>query len=166
MTLFALQVGLILVVAFFSGCVAGCWSSSAIRRARANTLDRLDALPEFERSPSRSAACEAQSEETVPSVKVTRGDGFSGGDDLKRLSGVGPKLEKKLHMLGITRFEQVAAWQKADIDRIDGALRFKGRIEREGWVAQAKRLAGNDSGLDPALKPARRSARQRRLTGK
>ena len=46
MTLFVLQVGLILVAAFLAGCAAGCWSSGAVRRARANALDRLDALGE------------------------------------------------------------------------------------------------------------------------
>ena len=62
-------------------------------------------------------------------------------DDLKRLSGVGPVLEKKLHALGITAFAQIAAWTEEDITRVDEELNFKGRIEREGWVDQAKTLA-------------------------
>lgn len=62
-------------------------------------------------------------------------------DDLKRLSGVGPALEKKLLGAGITTFAQIAAWTEADIAEFDEKLSFKGRIEREGWVAQAKELA-------------------------
>ncbi|MCC0053828.1 MAG: dipeptide ABC transporter ATP-binding protein [Rhodobiaceae bacterium] len=62
-------------------------------------------------------------------------------DDLKRISGVGPVLEKKLNALGITAFSHVAKLTKKDIARIDEQLNFKGRIEREGWVAQAKTLA-------------------------
>jgi large subunit ribosomal protein L21 len=62
-------------------------------------------------------------------------------DDLKKISGVGPVIEKKLHALGLTRYEQVAAFTAEDIARVDEALSFKGRIERDDWVAQAKALA-------------------------
>ncbi|WP_338547979.1 50S ribosomal protein L21 [Roseovarius phycicola] len=62
-------------------------------------------------------------------------------DDLKQLSGVGPALEKKLHAAGVTTFAQIAAWGEAEIAEFDEKLSFKGRIEREGWVAQAKKLA-------------------------
>lgn len=63
-------------------------------------------------------------------------------DDLKALSGVGPALEKKLLEAGVTTFAQIAAWTEADIAEMDEKLSFKGRIEREGWVDQAKELAG------------------------
>lgn len=62
-------------------------------------------------------------------------------DDLKLISGVGPVLEGKLHALGITRFEQIAKFKKADITRVDEVLNFKGRIDRDEWVKQAKALA-------------------------
>ncbi len=62
-------------------------------------------------------------------------------DDLKLLSGVGPALEKKLNEAGVTSFAQIAAWTEADIAAFDEKLSFKGRIEREGWVAQAQDLA-------------------------
>jgi len=65
----------------------------------------------------------------------------AGGDDLKQLSGVGPALEKKLHAAGVTTFAQIAAWTEADIADMDEKLSFKGRIEREGWVDQAKDLS-------------------------
>lgn len=64
----------------------------------------------------------------------------AGGDDLKKLSGVGPALEKKLHEAGVTSFAQIAAWGDDDIAAFDEKLNFKGRIEREGWVDQAKAL--------------------------
>ncbi|SFE23723.1 50S ribosomal protein L21 [Roseivivax sediminis] len=63
-------------------------------------------------------------------------------DDLKKLSGVGPALEKKLHEAGITSFAQIAAWGDAEIEEFGEKLSFKGRIEREGWIEQAKELAG------------------------
>ena len=65
----------------------------------------------------------------------------AGGDDLKQLSGVGPALEKKLHEAGVTTFAQIAAWTDADVADMDEKLSFKGRIEREGWIDQAKELA-------------------------
>lgn len=66
-------------------------------------------------------------------------------DDLKRIKGVGPKLVTLLGEHGITRFDQIAAWSEADIDRIDAQLgRFQGRIRRDQWVAQAKLLAAGD----------------------
>ncbi|MEM0946111.1 MAG: 50S ribosomal protein L21 [Pseudomonadota bacterium] len=64
----------------------------------------------------------------------------AGADDLKKLSGVGPALEKKLIAAGVTSFAQVAAWGEADIAKFDEQLNFKGRIEREGWVEQAKAI--------------------------
>ena len=65
----------------------------------------------------------------------------AGNDDLKQLSGVGPALEKKLHEAGVTTFAQIAGWKAADITEMDEKLSFKGRIEREDWVEQAKKLA-------------------------
>ncbi|MEQ8307406.1 MAG: NADH-quinone oxidoreductase subunit E [Hoeflea sp.] len=62
-------------------------------------------------------------------------------DDLKMISGVGPKIEGILHSLGIYKFEQVSKWKKAEREWVDGYLKFKGRIEREDWVKQAKALA-------------------------
>lgn len=62
-------------------------------------------------------------------------------DDLKMISGVGPKIEGILHSLGIYTYAQVAAWKKAEREWVDGYLKFKGRIDREDWVKQAKALA-------------------------
>jgi len=59
-------------------------------------------------------------------------------DDLTKISGVGPVIVGKLEALGITTFQQVADFTADDIERIDGELNFKGRIERDDWVKQAK----------------------------
>ena len=67
---------------------------------------------------------------------------FGKADDLKVISGVGPKLEKMLHGIGVYYYWQVADWTKADVDEADDLLdAFKGRIERDDWVAQAGKLA-------------------------
>jgi predicted flap endonuclease-1-like 5' DNA nuclease len=66
-------------------------------------------------------------------------------DDLTRIKGLGPKLARLLHEFGVTRFEQIAAWNEADIARIDAQLgTFQGRIARDNWVEQARYLAAGD----------------------
>ena len=62
------------------------------------------------------------------------------GDDLTQISGVGPALVKKLNGAGITTFAQIAAWTEDDVKKFDEELSFKGRIEREDWINQAKEL--------------------------
>lgn len=62
-------------------------------------------------------------------------------DDLKKISGVGPKLEEKLNNLGIFHFSQIENFTADDIEKVDAELNFRGRIEREDWLAQAKILA-------------------------
>jgi predicted flap endonuclease-1-like 5' DNA nuclease len=76
--------------------------------------------------------------------QALRGEGSAPGDrtdDLKRIRGIGVLIEKRLNALGITSYEQVANWTKADIDIISSQLDFRGRIERENWVEQARILA-------------------------
>lgn len=62
-------------------------------------------------------------------------------DDLKRIAGIGPKLEVLLHDLGVYRFSQIADWTESDVDRFNQQMDFSGRIERERWVEQARLLA-------------------------
>ncbi len=61
-------------------------------------------------------------------------------DDLKVISGVGPALEDKLNGFGIYTYQQIADWNKENIDTFDDLLSFKGRIERDNWITQAKEL--------------------------
>ena len=87
--------------------------------------------------PKPAAKKAAKKEEPKAAPKPASGE----ADDLKLLSGVGPVLEKKLIEAGVTSFAQIAAWTEKDIEEFDEKLSFKGRIEREGWVDQAKKLA-------------------------
>jgi len=75
-----------------------------------------------------------------PAALTAARDG--GPDDLKRIKGVGPKLETLLHSLGFFHFDQIAAWQADELAWVDDNLEgFKGRATRDEWVAQAKVLA-------------------------
>lgn len=70
-------------------------------------------------------------------LKAAKGE----ADDLKKITGVGPKLEGTLNEIGVYHFWQIADWGQAAIDYMDDRLSFKGRIERDGWIKQAGDLA-------------------------
>jgi large subunit ribosomal protein L21 len=107
----------------------------------------VDAAPKKAASKKAEAAktsapkAKAEATPVAEKAKAAPAIAATGGDDLKKLSGVGPALEKKLHANGVTTFAQIAAWGEADITEFDEKLSFKGRIEREGWVAQATELS-------------------------
>jgi NADH-quinone oxidoreductase subunit E len=62
-------------------------------------------------------------------------------DDLRLISGVGPKIEGILHSLGVYTFAQIASWKKGEREWVDSYLNFRGRIDRDEWVKQAETLA-------------------------
>jgi predicted flap endonuclease-1-like 5' DNA nuclease len=67
-------------------------------------------------------------------------------DNLKRIRGIGPQNEGRLHKLGIWHFSQIAAWSDENVKWVGSYLAFSGRITREKWVAQARELAaGKDT---------------------
>ena len=93
--------------------------------------DAAEAVAEPVEKPKRTTKkAETAAAPEAPKVK----------DDVKLIGGVGPALEKKLAEAGVTSLAQIAAWTDEDIAAFDEKLNFKGRIEREEWVAQAKDL--------------------------
>jgi predicted flap endonuclease-1-like 5' DNA nuclease len=62
-------------------------------------------------------------------------------DDLTAIRGIGKVIEKKLHQLGITSFGQIAALSPQEVRRVNDAIEFPGRVERERWIEQARELA-------------------------
>ncbi len=80
-------------------------------------------------------------------AKSNKPEGLTGArggkpDDLKVIVGVGPGMEKLLNKLGFYHFDQIAAWKAAEVAWVDDNLEgFKGRVTRDKWVAQAKKLA-------------------------
>ena len=69
-----------------------------------------------------------------------------GADDLKKLSGVGPKLLGKLNENGVWTFAQIAAWTPEEVAFMDDQLSFKGRIARDDWIGQAARFEAEKAG--------------------
>jgi len=80
------------------------------------------------------AAPEAEAASGTPSEPLA--------DDLTRLTGIGPKLAAALAARGITTFAQLAAWTEENATAFDAELSLKGRVARDAWIAQARRLAG------------------------
>ncbi|NUH64235.1 50S ribosomal protein L21 [Sulfitobacter sp. S0837] len=115
-----------------SGVAAAVGTGSVSAAAVAAITGKTDEATQIKKAKKAKA--------TKAAPKAEKADQMSeaGADDLKALSGVGPALEKKLHEAGITSFAQIAAWTEADIAEVDEKLSFKGRIQREGWVDQAK----------------------------
>jgi large subunit ribosomal protein L21 len=118
-------------------------------KARPKAAPKAKAAPAVESKAAKPpvaakppAAAKAPKPAVAPRpVAPARARAGAAGDDLKKLSGVGAVIEKKLNGLGITTFAEIAAWTAADIARIDESLNFRGRIERDDWVGQAKKLA-------------------------
>jgi len=80
----------------------------------------------------------APAQETVEEVPAEAPVASADADTLTEINGIGPVIEGKLNGLGITTFKQIAEFTAEDVERIDGELNFKGRIEREEWISQAK----------------------------
>jgi len=93
-------------------------------------------------APKKAAKADAPAADAAATKPANLLDAARDGkpDDLKKISGVGPKLEEKLHANGIFHYDQIAAWTAAEIAYVDDQLSFKGRIERDDWIGQATEL--------------------------
>ena len=83
---------------------------------------------------------EGANEGTKPATLTAAREG--GADDLKRIKGIGPKLEKLCNTMGFFHFDQIAAWTPEEMTWVNANLEgFKGRATRDKWIEQAKLLA-------------------------
>ena len=94
--------------------------------------------PARKRAAAADAGAGAASGEKPPMLDAPRGQ----PDDLKRIRGIGPALERLLNGMGVWHFDQIAAWTPEQVAWVDANLvRFKGRASRDEWVKQAEILA-------------------------
>jgi predicted flap endonuclease-1-like 5' DNA nuclease len=106
---------------------------------RAATRSDIGALRSVRAEVYKSAESAGdQPQRAVSDSKVLRS---APREDLKRIRGIGVLIENRLNAMGVVAYEQIANWTAADIDRVSQSLDFKGRIERENWVEQARILA-------------------------
>lgn len=113
---------------------------AAIGAGSVSTAAVAAAKPAKKPAPSKDEAPKAEAKKAAPAKAAPKKAASGEKDDLKKLSGIGPALEKKLNEAGVTTFAQIASWGDAEIADFDEKLSFKGRIEREGWVEQAKAI--------------------------
>lgn len=105
-----------------------------------NMPEQVVEAPKRQAAPAATPAPEGGSDGEKPEALASARDG--GPDDLKQIKGVGPKLEKLLHSLGVYHFDQIAGWTPAHVAWMDENLEgFKGRVSRDDWIGQAKDLA-------------------------
>jgi len=126
----------------------GTSEREALEAMRADKIDlqtRLDAC-EAAKMAVPAAAPAAAPKAAVSSGTSSRPKGLDGprggkADDLQQISGVGPKMEKLVNSLGFYHFDQIANWTKGEVAWVDDNLEgFKGRVTRDNWIAQAKKL--------------------------
>ncbi|PKP61535.1 MAG: NADH-quinone oxidoreductase subunit NuoE, partial [Alphaproteobacteria bacterium HGW-Alphaproteobacteria-8] len=110
--------------------------SVALARAKGDTIARItgseipDALIDLRAGAAQATAADRPA--TLPAARE------GGPDDLKRIKGIGPKLEAMLHQMGFFHFDQIAAWTARELAWVDDNLEgFKGRASRDEWVEQA-----------------------------
>lgn len=106
-------------------------STESIRPEAAEESARGIAMPTFSEAPTAE----------IPAVT----------DELRAVRGIGPSMERKLRELGIVSYRQLAMLDGAELERVRAELTdFRGRIEREDWVGQARALYREKYGRDPS----------------
>ncbi|GHC44843.1 50S ribosomal protein L22 [Roseibacillus persicicus] len=142
-------------------------SAAAIRKRTSHIYITLAEAPEEEEKPKSAKAAKkaapkqpakaekapAPAAEEAPAAEANKEAlGFvydeapEAADDLKKISGVGPALEAKLHGFGVYTYQQIVDWTPENIAAFDDLLSFKGRIERDNWQEQAKTLQSENGG--------------------
>jgi len=94
--------------------------------------------------PAKVAPAKAPAAKPVRAVAkaATPASPVSGGDDLKKISGIGPRLEQELNARGIRHYADIAMLTKARVKKLDSELGLEGRIAKDDWASQAKALSG------------------------
>ena len=88
---------------------------------------------------ARKAAKVAKVRKSAEKAAVAKAP-VSAGDDLKRISGIGPKLANVLTGHGVVTFAQLADMDEAGLAALDAELGLEGRILRDDWAGQARRI--------------------------
>ena len=127
--------------------IALIWLLVARRKRPVRTRDYRDVLSEGVGPAQRNTVLiDALPAAAIEVPTVVDAPVAVDGDDLTRIKGLGPKLSRLLGEIGVTRFDQIAAWTEADLAAIDARLgAFAGRPARDAWVEQAQLLVSGDA---------------------
>ncbi len=131
-----LETALLAFAVYIIGCFVGGWIKSAFDD---QPVSKSRALAAGKPPPAPRLADEDKHEGSRPQGFASPRGGVA--DDLKLISGVGRQNEGRLHGIGIWHFDQIAKWTPANVKWVGSYLAFEGRIQREKWIPQAKKLA-------------------------
>jgi NADH-quinone oxidoreductase subunit E len=141
------QASMLQVMTAFSMQMAGAFMGAVANALERKTDDGPAAGPERKDEaevspapPQETVAARPESKSKAPAAKRVRKSAPKGPDDLKKISGVGPRLEKVLNGMGVTTYAQIATWSDEDMLKMDETLGLDNRIVRDQWVKQAKAL--------------------------
>ncbi|MBT9368304.1 5' DNA nuclease [Rhizobium sp. CSW-27] len=98
------------------------------------TARRMKAAPSVAEPAPAPKAKAVKSKASKPAARKAK------ADDLKKISGIGPKLEDLLNGMGVASYAAIAAWTDKDVEHFDRELGLDGRIAKDDWIAQAKAL--------------------------
>ncbi len=138
------EIFIMLLVAFLLGWLFAKFCKCPKSDCNENACDATPAPAPAPKkaAPKPAAKKAAPAKKSDFAASLSMGAAKAGAkDDLKKIKGVGPVIEKKLNGLGIKTYEQVSKVTKADALKIDEAIEFfPGRIDRDDWKGQAKKL--------------------------
>ncbi|ABD55197.1 50S ribosomal protein L21 [Jannaschia sp. CCS1] len=136
------------MVAVAAGAVAtaAVVATKAAKKAKDAKDEAPKAAPKAEKKKAapkkaKAEAAPAAADEGTRPANLLDAARDGKADDLKKISGVGPKLEGLLNENGVYHFDQIMAWGPSEIAYMDDKLSFKGRIERDNWIEQATAFA-------------------------
>ena len=147
-----------ILVAFILGLLVGWWLCGRCRCTGKKVVEQDNTATVATAASSAAIASEVVEEKVEEPAKNVVADveemvveddwqpaGYSerhaDADEIKRIKGIGPVIEKTLNELGVYQFQQIADFTRDNIVWVDKYISFPGRIDREEWVSQAKELA-------------------------
>lgn len=151
-----IESALLLLVAFLLGCVVGYFARRfsgrsapaapapqatplPVEPAPVSSMPAAETPPAAKPVPARAAPKKPAAKKPAPAPKAPKSPPLP--DDLKKIRGIGPRIEAGLNSHGVYRYAQIARWSRKRITELDTHLTLRGRIDREQWVEQAKALS-------------------------
>ena len=112
------------------------------KKVPAESTSKVKAKPAARKAKAKPAARKVEAKTTAPEAKPKSSGGTTESkDDLTAISGIGPALQKKLNAEGFCSYAQIAALSEKEIQRLEETIiKFPGRIKRDNWVEQARKL--------------------------
>ncbi|MCV3764079.1 hypothetical protein [Rhizobium sp. TRM95796] len=135
MTAFGMQ-----MAGAFMGAVANALERKTEEGPAAGPTPQEASMVETREPQQEPVAAKPQKKARASVAKKVRKPAQAGPDDLKKISGVGPRLEKVLNGMGVTTYAQIATWSDDEMLKMDETLGLDNRIVRDQWVKQAKAL--------------------------